>query len=328
MEHPGFYSVIPATVRYDANLTPFAIILYSEISALTNKRGYCSASNDYFAKLYNREPETISRTISSLAKAGHILPVIDKQDGNKRRIYLPGSIQLDDSDLLTKKAIDLLIKKLRPIDKKVNTPIFKKVKYNNTSINTTFNNKDSAVESSTAPPEKKLSKKKEADPAFQTVLDAFHEAHTVFHKKMADQHGGNFLPFQWTPKELKSLKEFLPIFRRAIAPKAGCQPEEIDAARLALNMTALCQRVESMDEWTKKNCYSPSGMLCHWAKISNSQAHGESRKAGRNDKPTVSNNADEARKFSDFLNGRGDTRTNMQKLLDEIDAITIAASGS
>ena len=170
-------------------------------------------------------------------------------------------------------------------------------------------------------------KKKEADPAFQTVLDAFHEAHTVFHQKMADQHGGNFLPFQWTPKELKSLKEFLPIFRRAIAPKAGCQPEEIDAARLALNMTALCQRVESMDEWTKKNCYSPSGMLCHWAKISNSQAHGESRKAGRNDKPTVSNNADEARKFSDFLNGRGDTRTNMQKLLDEIDAITIAASG-
>jgi hypothetical protein len=52
-EKPGYYAIIPADVRYDTKLPQGAKILYSEITALSNKNGYCWASNDYFAKLYS-----------------------------------------------------------------------------------------------------------------------------------------------------------------------------------------------------------------------------------------------------------------------------------
>ena len=52
-ENPGYYSILPSSVRYDENLKANEKILYSEISVLCNKNGYCYASNDYFANLYH-----------------------------------------------------------------------------------------------------------------------------------------------------------------------------------------------------------------------------------------------------------------------------------
>ena len=52
MDNPSYYAILPANVRYDKNLKPMEKILYAEITALSNKNGYCSASNSYFAKLY------------------------------------------------------------------------------------------------------------------------------------------------------------------------------------------------------------------------------------------------------------------------------------
>ncbi len=118
----SYYAIIPANVRYDEDLRANAKLLYGEITALCNEKGYCWASNSYFAELYNVTKETISRWVSQLEKKGYIAVDI---------IYKEGTSQI----------INRYIRiNHEPIDEKANTPIDEKVKGNNTSFNNTFNN--------------------------------------------------------------------------------------------------------------------------------------------------------------------------------------------
>lgn len=71
-EKPNFYAVIIAPVRYDKTLPAHAKLLYGEISALCNAKGYCWATNAYFLKHYDVNERTIQRWISALENAGYI----------------------------------------------------------------------------------------------------------------------------------------------------------------------------------------------------------------------------------------------------------------
>ncbi len=69
---PAFYAIIPALVRYDNDIPAGAKLLYGEITALCNKKGYCWAKNSYFAQLYETSERTIINWIKALRDKGHI----------------------------------------------------------------------------------------------------------------------------------------------------------------------------------------------------------------------------------------------------------------
>ena len=86
----SYYAIIPASVRYDEELTDKAKLLYGEITALSNKEGYCFATNKYFANLYKCTNRAIQNAISKLQENGYIHVVIE--DNYQRKIYLTSSI--------------------------------------------------------------------------------------------------------------------------------------------------------------------------------------------------------------------------------------------
>ncbi len=127
-EQPSYYSIITANVRYDNRLTDSEKLLFAEITSLSNKNGYCTASNNYFAQLYEVVKETISRRISKLHSLGylHIEIVKHGKEVKQRKLYP-----------MTQSSIPIDAKVNTPIDNSVNNPIDAKVKENNTSNNTT-----------------------------------------------------------------------------------------------------------------------------------------------------------------------------------------------
>ena len=85
-ERPNYYAIITADVRYDNELTDKAKLLYGEITCLSNKEGYCFASNNYFAKLYNCTARAIQNSLSLLQEKGYIKIVVE--NNFERKIFL------------------------------------------------------------------------------------------------------------------------------------------------------------------------------------------------------------------------------------------------
>ena len=86
----NYYAIIPANVRYDKRLSPLTRLIYGEITALSNEKGYCFATNAYFANLYSMSNVSISRCISELKEHNYIRVVYDIKEKNvdKRKIYI------------------------------------------------------------------------------------------------------------------------------------------------------------------------------------------------------------------------------------------------
>lgn len=134
-DNKNYYAIIPANVRYDKRLNSSAKLLYGEITALTNEKGYCWASNRYFAELYEVSTSTISRLINLLYEYGYIKIVYIKNNENidKRKIYM----SFDKETGIGKNDKTVCEKISAPYDQKCEDGICKNVKDNNTINNKT-----------------------------------------------------------------------------------------------------------------------------------------------------------------------------------------------
>ena len=71
-EKPNYYAIIPAEVRYSKALIPNAKLLYAEITALCNMNGKCTASTEYFCRLYEVSKVSIQKWLKNLEDNNHI----------------------------------------------------------------------------------------------------------------------------------------------------------------------------------------------------------------------------------------------------------------
>lgn len=83
---PNYYAVIPATVRYDKDLSSTAKLLYGEITSLANSKGYCWATNSYFQDLYNISDRQVQRILKQLFDKNYIKIIL--QNNTSRKIFL------------------------------------------------------------------------------------------------------------------------------------------------------------------------------------------------------------------------------------------------
>lgn len=131
----SYYAIIPANVRYDKDLAPNAKLLYGEITALCNEKGYCWASNQYFAELYGVSDLSVKRWVNSLVTKGYVYRTLtykpNSKEVDKRILSIDSGIKIDTTSV--QKCYDPSIKNDTSSSIKNDTD-------NNTSINNTFNN--------------------------------------------------------------------------------------------------------------------------------------------------------------------------------------------
>lgn len=134
-QQKAYYAIIPANVRYDKDLAPNAKLLYGEITALCNEKGYCWASNQYFAELYGVSVLSVKRWVNSLVTKGYVYRTLtykpNSKEVDKRILSIDSGIKIDTTSV--QKCYDPSIKNDTSSSIKNDTD-------NNTSINNTFNN--------------------------------------------------------------------------------------------------------------------------------------------------------------------------------------------
>lgn len=134
-QQKSYYAIIPANVRYDKDLAPNAKLLYGEITALCNEKGYCWASNQYFAELYGVSVLSVKRWVNSLVNKGYVYRTLtykpNSKEVDKRILSIDSGIKIDTTSV--QKCYDPSIKNDTSSSIKNDTD-------NNTSINNTFNN--------------------------------------------------------------------------------------------------------------------------------------------------------------------------------------------
>lgn len=71
-------------------------MLYSDITAMCNVKGYCSAGNEHFADKFKQSKRTVSGTIARLAELGYLRVEVIRDVGKtvvERRIWVQANAQ-------------------------------------------------------------------------------------------------------------------------------------------------------------------------------------------------------------------------------------------
>jgi uncharacterized phage protein (TIGR02220 family) len=168
-ENPNYYGILPAFVRYSKEVCSSSKLLYTELTALSNKEGYCYANNGYFAELYGVSEKSISNWIKELVTAGFIRSEVTKNSsGTYRKIFLT-----DGNNVLTgqkKTSIGGEKKSSNGLEEK----FYPKEYYNNNTIN--INNKEEEKkEKKPSPSPKKIIENLEYYQEFCQVLNYLSE---------------------------------------------------------------------------------------------------------------------------------------------------------
>ena len=86
------YLILPSNVRYDKRLCPSEKIIFAEIMSLCCFKGYCFATNRYFAELYKVDGGSVSRWVKHLRELGYIreefMRYSETNYTQQRRIYI------------------------------------------------------------------------------------------------------------------------------------------------------------------------------------------------------------------------------------------------
>ena len=136
----AYYAVIPANVRYDSRISANAKLLYGEITALCNEKGFCWATNGYFAKLYSVTARSIKAWISSLEEMGYITVNVRYKNDGKTVDNRCISIN-DKCDL----ASPVVKKTSPPREENFTTPGEENFPYNNIIYNNTSNKENNNI---------------------------------------------------------------------------------------------------------------------------------------------------------------------------------------
>ena len=83
-EKQNYYAVIPSDILNANDLTSDEKLLYALITSLSNEKGYCYASNSYFAKRFGKTDRSIKRWLQSLTSKSYVTSEVIYGEGTKQ----------------------------------------------------------------------------------------------------------------------------------------------------------------------------------------------------------------------------------------------------
>ena len=132
------YSVIPTLILEDEGLNSNEKLLYATISSLSNKYGYCFATNKYLAKKLGTAESSLRRWLKTLIDKGYIFAEMKYKENSKE----VEERKLRISNFEVFRHLDPCSNMSIPLCSKMSIPLLKNEQDNSININNINTNKD------------------------------------------------------------------------------------------------------------------------------------------------------------------------------------------